>query len=352
MRLFLLILLLVSKTIFYGQENGSVNEKLEEIALNLTSNLNSEKDKAWAIYDWVTSNIAYDVELYNRGQFVSYDISIAFAKDQEDFDKKYDSAVLSIVLDKKKAICDGYSRIFKALCDHSGLESEIVSGYAKSFFNMDLPKEFKTNHAWNVIKLDGKWYLIDSTWGSGFVDLKGSSFTKRQNKFYFLTPPDLLILDHYPKEMKYALLKENLTYEDFKNLPRMMRSGKTVLITEISPKNTPIVYDQTATIELTLSEIQDDQFFFVSETPTLAKRDLLGLTVTNKNYDSLSKIHTDLNLYMPMIEYTQEFINPSKIRFNIRFKHDSIRSIEIQSDFGSIEFPTIHKSKTAQRLKK
>ena len=59
---------------------------------------------------------------------------------------------------KKKAVCDGYASAFKVLCDHYKIPCMINRGYAYDYsLNMEL-------HAWNIVKVKNKWYVVDSTW--------------------------------------------------------------------------------------------------------------------------------------------------------------------------------------------
>ncbi len=52
-----------------------------------------------------------------------------------------------------KALCEGYSKAFSYLCSVAGIENMIVTG-----------KTGKTDHMWNMVKLDGNWYHVDVTW--------------------------------------------------------------------------------------------------------------------------------------------------------------------------------------------
>jgi len=59
------------------------------------------------------------------------------------------------------AICEGYSKAFKLLCDRAGIPCEIIFGVADG-----------ENHSWNYVRLDGIWYLVDCTWNSPVSDEK------------------------------------------------------------------------------------------------------------------------------------------------------------------------------------
>lgn len=58
------------------------------------------------------------------------------------------------------AVCDGYARAVKMLCDRVGLECEIVTGKVKS----------GEGHAWNIVRVDGAWYQWDACWNDGGYD--------------------------------------------------------------------------------------------------------------------------------------------------------------------------------------
>lgn len=56
------------------------------------------------------------------------------------------------------ALCDGYSLAYEYLLQRVGVTCTIVSGYAGS------SQDTAQTHAWNLVRLDGDWYEVDSTW--------------------------------------------------------------------------------------------------------------------------------------------------------------------------------------------
>lgn len=97
-----------------------------------------------------------------------------------------------------------------------GLEVGKISGYTKSF-SYRVGDSFKgkpANHAWNAVKLDGQWQLLDVTWAAGYVN-DGHQFVHRFNDQYFLTPPEEFILDHFPKDPQWQLLAEPVKLEQY-----------------------------------------------------------------------------------------------------------------------------------------
>ena len=52
-----------------------------------------------------------------------------------------------------RAVCEGYAELYQYLLYLNGIQSHIVTGYADG------------DHAWNLVRLAGKYYQTDPTWG-------------------------------------------------------------------------------------------------------------------------------------------------------------------------------------------
>lgn len=67
------------------------------------------------------------------------------------------------VLDSRLAVCEGYAELFNSLSHAMGLNSVKISGFSKGLgysVGDELPDSI--NHAWNAVKIDGDWKLLDS----------------------------------------------------------------------------------------------------------------------------------------------------------------------------------------------
>lgn len=157
----------------------------------------SEKDKAYIAYKYECDNIDYDTESYFEGG-------------------KADCTPEG-VFRSGKAICAGYARLYKEFASHLGLNVLCVHCYAKGFGYQPGKKLTKTNHEYNLVKIEEKWYAIDATWGAGHI--KGKSYVKEFNEFYFLTNPEFLIKSHFPEEEKWQLTNKKYTLADFERWP-------------------------------------------------------------------------------------------------------------------------------------
>lgn len=57
----------------------------------------------------------------------------------------------------KRAVCDGFAKAFKAICDACGIECIIVVGALRA------ERERKELHAWNMVNIDQHWHHVDLT---------------------------------------------------------------------------------------------------------------------------------------------------------------------------------------------
>src|SRR5258705_1485804 len=174
----------------------------------------SDRQKVTSIFRWVAENISYNVRVAGRNKN-------SYIYEQPDDDtgmiiKPLNLRVAETVLRRRMAVCDGYARLFKTLCDNAGIPCEVITGYARSNWRQ---VNFGSNHTWNAVYIDSAWHLLDVTWASGFTNYRGDEFTHRYDEKYFLTPPDQFILDHYPEDIRWTLLKDPPVLYEFNRSP-------------------------------------------------------------------------------------------------------------------------------------
>ncbi len=151
-----------------------------------------------ALHDWVADRVAYDADaLANR---------------------RYPPQDAASVLATRKAVCAGYARLFSALAKAAGVEAVYLTGDARTGED-DLDG---LGHAWNAVEIAGRWYLLDATWDSGSVD--GRTFKKQYRSDYFLTPPEVFGIDHFPSTARWQLRAPALTRGAFMRQPMMRPS--------------------------------------------------------------------------------------------------------------------------------
>ena len=92
------------------------------------------------------------------------------------------------------AVCDGYTLAFEYLLQQCGIESIFIGGMAGA------SEEQAGGHAWNMVKMDGIWYEVDTTWDdAGSIE---DDFVLGTDDFNYITealndPVYREKLDHY-----------------------------------------------------------------------------------------------------------------------------------------------------------
>jgi len=193
---------------------------LIKLTQDLTTPYSEDIFKVRSIFIWVTNNIRYDYKFINAGKEItppSCEGKFSCAAELAEWENNY----IKQVLRKKKAICDGYARLFKRMCDIASIESDIVPGYAKNkYYQVGVP--MSVNHAWNTVKIDSVYYYLDPTWAAGYCtedeDEKLTGFVKSYENYYWLTPADKLARSHFPQSGKWAF-QTNYTKEKFLDNP-------------------------------------------------------------------------------------------------------------------------------------
>jgi hypothetical protein len=136
----------------YGGTNISrISKDIEMLSDMITQGTKSDYEKVKLIYMWVAENIYYDWDAYiNNSPF-------EFNPDD--------------VLNSKRSVCEGYANLTEALVRAQGIPCKSVVGYALGFntsgkwnmYNVDITD---ANHKWNEAYVDGRWLVMDTTWGS------------------------------------------------------------------------------------------------------------------------------------------------------------------------------------------
>lgn len=129
----------LDKLITIVDENYSFNTA-PQLARFLTSGLQSNDDKCYVIFRWITMNISYDT---------TYRIY--------DSENSYRS---------RKAVCAGYSLLLKQMCESIGIHCEYVAGYTTDSSGRI---DYSERHAWSRIYTGERNIYCDSTWAAGYV---------------------------------------------------------------------------------------------------------------------------------------------------------------------------------------
>lgn len=118
-------------------QEKELDKKVDTILDSLNLDGKTDYEKTCAIYGYVTSHVAYDSTAVggNESSKLSYSAYGALCKG--------------------KAVCQGYSNALYRLLLTEGIDCRIISG-----------KGLQKEHAWNIAKIDNRYYCMDSTWDS------------------------------------------------------------------------------------------------------------------------------------------------------------------------------------------
>ena len=258
------------------------------IANYINTNFKSESEKIRAVFYWTASNISYDVPNMYEPNYLD--------SSQEKINN---------TLKSRKGVCIHYAEIFNDIANKVDVKTRIISGYTKQD-----GKVASIGHAWCASKIDGKWFLFDPTWASGFIE--GQKFTKKLNNSFFKAEPSKMIASHMPFDYLWQFLNSPITNQEF-------ISGKM-------DANKPKINFEFETEIDNYEKLSDgDKAFETSK--RIEKNGLLNKMITdynneekkvftvfrqNKNIEKLNLISADFN---EAISYLNDFIMYRNKRF-------------------------------------
>lgn len=161
-----------------------------------------DESKLRAYFTWLASNISYD--LTDKREYIADD-------ELDDY--------IEGTLHRRRGKCQAYAEVFHDLSKKSGLQSQVVMGLVKPGNG-----EPVLSHAWIAAKNNGRWMLIDPTFGSGYY-LNGKYVRDFDDKF-FDADPDWLIKTHYPLDPIWQLRKYPASMRSFLRKPDSELTGK------------------------------------------------------------------------------------------------------------------------------
>ena len=261
---------------------------VSDVAKILAQELTTEHEKFRAIFRWITDNIEYNKT----------------AQNVVDAGK---------VVRKNKAVCQGFSNLLKEMCVAVNLPCESIVGYTKTeIADINRPLK-KTDHAWNCVKLYDKWYLVDVTWATSKLNVVTHKFMKEFDDYYYLTPPEKFILDHYPKDKRFQFLEKPVKKSVFIKAPIYYTDFLHMQLSNVSPATGAFKWkiEKPLRVEVqSLTPLKDASVLINADkfvTPVDLKQDATGKYYFDYTFLSPGKI--DFTVYFNgvcMVEYLIE----------------------------------------------
>lgn len=128
------------------EEQQELDAALQEVKSKIDTSGMSDEEIVLAYHEYLTSTVSYAYEDYFNGTIAAnhgYDMYGALVK--------------------HSCVRQGYAETMFYLLREAGLSCAIASSE-------------NINHAWNIVKIHGKWYHIDATWDDPVWDMPGRSY--------------------------------------------------------------------------------------------------------------------------------------------------------------------------------
>lgn len=141
-----------------------VDKEVAAILSSAKTNHMSDYDKVKFVNDFIVKNTVYGTDTISASPHSAY-----------------------AALKEGKAVCQGYALLVQKMLVGLGVESKYVVGEVDT-----------GGHAWNLVKVDGQWYHLDTTWNDPLPDRPNTVSYK-----YFLVNDKIMKLDHVWKQSDY-----------------------------------------------------------------------------------------------------------------------------------------------------
>jgi len=141
----------------YWETLEQTNEVRKQVARTLKRILTpgmTDHQKEKAIHDWIVGNLTYDTRLVSHSA--------------------YDGLM------NGRTVCQGYALLTYEMMKQAGIPVKIAEGTSRG-----------RAHTWNLVRIGGEWYHLDTTWNDPVPDVPG----KAHYGYYNLTDAQIRV-DH------------------------------------------------------------------------------------------------------------------------------------------------------------
>lgn len=186
-----------------------VDRAVQNALAGLSLNGKSRVEKIRLIHNYIAETVTYETSYYPS---------------------KY-TAYYGLVSPQHECVCQGYALIFYKMCTEAGIPCRFVTGKGNGGSGWIL-------HAWNMVKVGGKWYYVDVTWDDP------DSIYRPYTYQYFLIGSDTLKKDHIlDAEYRSAkfLKKYKIAAKDYKGKQKETAAPAAT----VRPTTTPLAATAT-----------------------------------------------------------------------------------------------------------
>ncbi len=184
------------------EQAAYVEMNVQEIVTTLNKSAKSDVEKVKAVNDYIVSNTAY-TDNTKASPHSAY-----------------------TVLAEHGGVCQGYALLAHSMLQKLGIETQYIVGYVG-----------QEGHAWNLVKLNGQWYHLDTTWNDPVPDRKGAIRYQ-----YFLVDDRTMARDHTWVAADYPKATSTI-YSYYHDIDFPAQVGQQLFYSSVSDDNKLYVLD-------------------------------------------------------------------------------------------------------------
>lgn len=152
--------------------------KIIRTAKSVTSGCSTAEQKFEKIHDWICDSISYDYDVLNKNT------TVISTRNNPFYVYKY-----------RRGVCGGFSRLMQIMLTSVDVPCAYIEGNGGGG---DI-----TNHAWNVVWIDGKWREVDSTWDCR-NRYEQSKLTRYAKTYSYYAAPVFFFSDDHQSHYYYS----------------------------------------------------------------------------------------------------------------------------------------------------
>jgi Uncharacterized protein involved in cytokinesis, contains TGc (transglutaminase/protease-like) domain len=217
------VIYVTGKTVLYTETGNKTvlvkgsqsNDLIKYINKTIKEN-REEKARLKKVTDKIISKADKYTDTYDRLKVIHDEIC-----ELAEYDYTYKQGSGTKLLLEGKGVCNAYAEAYSYVCKQAGLDVIYITGLANGEHGWEL-------HAWNMAKVDGKWYYVDVC----FDDSEFGGY----GHFNFLMGEKSMLISHcitsakYPKASKSDYLTEKKAVSLNGNIAVWGEVGKTYYI--------------------------------------------------------------------------------------------------------------------------
>ena len=168
------------------------NTQLQNLADAIAQGCETDREKAYAVYEWINRNLVYDETAYD------YPIDVFMTR---------------------RGICNGYAMFMRDLLRKMGVKAVASNGWQNNMYLVTMGEQFekqangmfeRAGHAWCFVHLDGEWELFDP-----INQVKGTSDKKFIADHYYISNIERVTPAYRYPELQYVYMTTIYNGEKF-----------------------------------------------------------------------------------------------------------------------------------------